>query len=686
MQLSRRGRRDEGERERERTQNGAACPSPQRSLMEGWELDARRKREALEHEWAQQRPILEAAMAARCHSLRAQIAEATELEEKTRCMVQLKKLKTLQLQRRLRRELMDDLYRPPLEALVALTARGVPKGSKKSKQQRSKGLERWTAKQKEERQRRLKEKHREFFKEVEQQGCVREFHKRKERAHRERLEKLQREKISLLKANDVEGYLRMVKDVKSDRVQQLLKETEAYLHKLGAKLSTQKLSVTSSSSSSSTIAPPPPPGTAPSGEATAALPPAGSQAGQNYLQSNETYYTLAHSIKEHVQEQPRLLEGGTLREYQLNGLRWLLSLHNNQLNGILADEMGLGKTVQVISLLCYLMETKGIQGPFLIVVPSSVLPNWVAELTRWAPKVSKVAYCGSPEERRRIFRAEVAPLQFNVLITTYDFLMSKSDRPRLSRVRWQYLIIDEGHRIKNAACKLNADLKHYASAYRLLLTGTPIQNNLDELWTLLNFLLPSIFCSSDDFAQWFSKPFEGVNDGAPDQALLTEEENLLVINRLHQVLRPFMLRRLKERVESELPEKVEHLVRCEASAYQRTLMRLVAQKLPLTSQSRAKAVHNTVMELRNICNHPFLSHLHSIELEALDRILPKLKAGGHRVLFFCTMTRLLDVMEEYLDWKAWPYLRLDGSTGGSERGSLIADFNDPSSPTFIFLL
>jgi SNF2 family DNA or RNA helicase len=283
--------------------------------------------------------------------------------------------------------------------------------------------------------------------------------------------------------------------------------------------------------------------------------------------------------------------------------------------------------------------------------------------------------------------------------------MNKHDRPKLSKIHWHYIIIDEGHRIKNASCKLNADLKHYVSSHRLLLTGTPLQNNLEELWALLNFLLPNIFNSSEDFSQWFNKPFQSNGESSAEEALLSEEENLLIINRLHQVLRPFVLRRLKHKVENELPEKIERLIRCEASAYQKLLMKRVEDNLGSIGNAKSRAVHNSVMELRNICNHPYLSQLHSEEvnniipkhflppivrlcgkLEMLDRMLPKLKATDHRVLFFSTMTRLLDVMEDYLTLKGYKYLRLDGQTSGGDRGALIDGFNKSGSPFFIFLL
>ncbi|BBN10806.1 hypothetical protein Mp_5g06580 [Marchantia polymorpha subsp. ruderalis] len=680
---------------------------PQFTTIMKWTLDEHKRKSVVDNKWAEKQRKTEEKISSRFHLLKEIVNSSDDISTKTKSVIELKKLQVLQLQRSLRRDVLTDFFKNNGPDLAALRSMRRSRPGRRLKQ-----LEKLETKQKEERQRRIRERQKEFFREVEihkekLEDCykvkkerwrvinryVKEFHKRKERAHRERIERIQREKINLLKNHDVEGYLRMVQDKKSDRVEQLLKETEAYLEKLGVKLREQKDS-TKGKNKDSVVE-----------MQSAAEVVVGRDQTQHYLESNEKYYLLAHSVKEVIDDQPLYLEGGKLREYQMNGLRWMVSLYNNRLNGILADEMGLGKTVQVIALLCHLIEKKQDRGPFLVVVPSSVLPNWLSEVTRWAPKVTKVVYAGAPEERRRLYKEEVLQQQFNVLITTYEFLMNKHDRPKLSKIPWHYIIIDEGHRIKNASCKLNAELKHYQSSHRLLLTGTPIQNNLEELWALLNFLLPSIFNSSDDFSQWFNKPFESVSDNTPNQALLTEEENLLIINRLHQVLRPFMLRRLKQKVENELPEKIERLVRCEASGYQKLLMKHVKEKLGSLGNAKGKSIQNTVMELRNICNHPFISHLHTEEaetlmpehylppivrlcgkLETLDRILPKLKAANHRVLLFSTMTRLLDVMEDYLIWRNYRYLRLDGGTGGTERGALIEKFNAPQSEAFIFLL
>ncbi|KAJ6351680.1 hypothetical protein OIU78_007557, partial [Salix suchowensis] len=690
-------------------------PYPKFTMSEKWIMDQQRKKLLTEQNWVLKQQKTKQRIATCFYKLKETVSFSKDISAKTKSVIELKKLQLLELQRRLRSDFLNDFFKPITNDIDRL------KSFKKHKHgRRIRQLEKYEQKMKEERQKRIRERQKEFFAEIEVHKerlddvfkikrerwkgfnkYVKEFHKRKERIHREKIDRIQREKINLLKINDVEGYLRMVQDAKSDRVKQLLKETEKYLQKLGSKLQEAKSMASrfendmDESRTANVVE---------KNEIAAENEDESDQA-KHYMESNEKYYLMAHSVKESIAEQPTSLHGGKLREYQMNGLRWLVSLYNNHLNGILADEMGLGKTVQVISLICYLMETKNDRGPFLVVVPSSVLPGWETEINCWAPGILKIVYSGPPEERRRLFKEKIVHQKFNVLLTTYEYLMNKHDRPKLSKIHWHYIIIDEGHRIKNASCKLNAELKHYQSYHRLLLTGTPLQNNLEELWALLNFLLPNIFNSSEDFSQWFNKPFESNGDNSADEALLSEEENLLIINRLHQVLRPFVLRRLKHKVENELPEKIERLVRCEASAYQKLLMKRVEDNLGSIGNPKARSVHNSVMELRNICNHPYISQLHADEvdtlipmhflppivrlcgkLEMLDRLLPKLKATDHRVLFFSTMTRLLDVMEEYLSWKQYRYLRLDGHTSGGDRGSLIDRFNQQDSPYFIFLL
>ncbi|KAL4387085.1 hypothetical protein GQ457_09G023060 [Hibiscus cannabinus] len=699
------------EDEQDKSVSTDSFPSPKHTMSEKWIMDQQKRRFLVEQKWVAKQQKTRQRIVTCFTKLKENVNSSEDISAKTKSVIELKKLQLLDLQRRLRSDFLHDFFKPIANDMERL------KSYKKHRHgRRIKQLEKYEQKMKEERQKRIRERQKEFFSEIEVHKerlddvfkvrrerwkgfnrYVKEFHKRKERIHREKIDRIQREKINLLKINDVEGYLRMVQDAKSDRVKQLLKETEKYLQKLGSKLQDAKTITNRFENNMDEVR------TFSFVENDTAV--ENEDDAKHYLESNEKYYLMAHSIKENISEQPTFLKGGKLREYQMNGLRWLVSLYNNHLNGILADEMGLGKTVQVISLICYLMETKNDRGPFLVVVPSSVLPGWESEINFWAPEILKIVYAGPPEERRRLFKERIVHQKFNVLLTTYEYLMNKHDRPKLSKIHWHYIIIDEGHRIKNASCKLNADLKHYQSSHRLLLTGTPLQNNLEELWALLNFLLPNIFNSSEDFSQWFNKPFESNGDSSAEEALLSEEENLLIINRLHQVLRPFVLRRLKHKVENELPEKIERLVRCEASAYQKLLMKRVEDNLGAIGNSKARSVHNSVMELRNICNHPYLSQLHVDEveslipqhylppiirlcgkLEMLDRILPKLKATDHRVLFFSTMTRLLDVMEDYLTFKQYRYLRLDGHTSGNDRGALIEKFNQQGSDFFIFLL
>ncbi|XP_050309187.1 ATP-dependent helicase brm-like isoform X4 [Anthonomus grandis grandis] len=426
----------------------------------------------------------------------------------------------------------------------------------------------------------------------------------------------------------------------------------------------------------------------------------------------QSYYGIAHTVHEIVTEQASIMINGKLKEYQVKGLEWLVSLYNNNLNGILADEMGLGKTIQTIALITYLMEKKKVNGPFLIIVPLSTLSNWVLEFEKWAPSVIVVSYKGSPAGRRQI-QSQMRSTKFNVLLTTYEYVIK--DKGALAKLQWKYMIIDEGHRMKNHHCKLTQVLNtHYMAPHRLLLTGTPLQNKLPELWALLNFLLPSIFKSCSTFEQWFNAPFATTGE----KVELNEEETILIIRRLHKVLRPFLLRRLKKEVESQLPDKVEYIIKCDMSGLQRVLYRHMQSKgVLLTDGSErgnkgkggAKALMNTIVQLRKLCNHPFMfQHIEekwcdhvgiaggvisgpdiyraSGKFELLDRILPKLKVSNHRVLLFCQMTQLMTIMEDYFSYRGFGYLRLDGATKAEDRADLLKKFNTDRKDYFIFLL
>ncbi|KAI7879525.1 hypothetical protein K492DRAFT_208210 [Lichtheimia hyalospora FSU 10163] len=307
---------------------------------------------------------------------------------------------------------------------------------------------------------------------------------------------------------------------------------------------------------------------------------------------------------------PFLLRG-TLREYQHVGLDWLASLYNNGLNGILADEMGLGKTIQTISLLAYLACEKRIWGPHLIVVPTSVILNWEMEFKRWLPGFKILTYYGTPRERKEKRTGWSKENAFHVCITSYQLVIQ--DQNVFRRKAWQYLVLDEAHHIKNFRSQRWQVLLNFNSKRRLLLTGTPLQNNLLELWSLLYFLMPNGvsqsmpigFASQKEFQEWFSHPVDRVIEGQQEM----DADSRAAIQKLHTVLRPYLLRRLKRDVEKQLPEKHEHVVYCRLSTRQRFLyddfMSRAKTKETLASGNFLSII-NCLMQLRKVCNHPDL--------------------------------------------------------------------------------
>ncbi|KAK3275497.1 hypothetical protein CYMTET_16377 [Cymbomonas tetramitiformis] len=285
---------------------------------------------------------------------------------------------------------------------------------------------------------------------------------------------------------------------------------------------------------------------------------------------------------------------------------------------------------------------------------------------------------------------------FNVLLTHYDFIIK--DKGVLSRVPWNYIVVDEGHRLKNDKSKLSQILMStFSFKHRLLLTGTPIQNDLHELWALLNFLLPTIFSSAENFEEWFAKPFKGIDTS---DAALNEEEQQLIIHRLHNVLRPFLLRRKKKEVEAELPDKVEHILHCDMSAWQKLVYKRILNKENLSDGKKQPRLQNIAMQLRKICNHPYLfideeeEDLLSDEdrirasgkFELLRRLLAKLKATGHRVLLFSQMVQALHIVEDFVAHAGYKFLRLDGTTKNEDRKGQVDIWNAPDSEYFIFML
>ncbi|XP_044460001.1 probable chromatin-remodeling complex ATPase chain [Triticum aestivum] len=403
--------------------------------------------------------------------------------------------------------------------------------------------------------------------------------------------------------------------------------------------------------------------------------------------------------EEYLKEEDALAAGGTrlliqpscingkMRDYQLAGLNWLIRLYENGINGILADEMGLGKTLQTISLLGYLHEFRGITGPHMVVAPKSTLGNWMKEIQRFCPVLRAVKFLGNPEERNHIRENLLAPGKFDVCVTSFE--MAIKEKTALRRFSWRYIIIDEAHRIKNENSLLSKTMRLFSTNYRLLITGTPLQNNLHELWSLLNFLLPEIFSSAETFDEWFQ--ISGEND---------QHE---VVQQLHKVLRPFLLRRLKSDVEKGLPPKKETILKVGMSEMQKQYYRALLQKdlEVINAGGERKRLLNIAMQLRKCCNHPYLfqgaepgppyttgDHLieNAGKMVLLDKLLPKLKARDSRVLIFSQMTRLLDILEDYLMYRGYQYCRIDGNTGGDDRDASIEAFNKPGSEKFIFLL
>ena len=389
-------------------------------------------------------------------------------------------------------------------------------------------------------------------------------------------------------------------------------------------------------------------------------------------------------------ELPLYVEGGTLREYQVQGLNWMISLYENSLSGILADEMGLGKTLQTISFLGYLRHYKGINGPFIVIVPKLTLDNWRREFAKWTPDVNVCVLQGTKEERSEIINNRLMTADFDVLITSFEMVIR--EKSVLKKFRWQYIVVDEAHRIKNEDLSLSQIIRLFYLKNRMLITGTPLQNNLHELWALLNFLLPDVFGDLEQFDAWFQE-----NEGDQDK----------VVHQLHQLLLPFLLRRVKADVEKLLLPKKEinvyiDMVPMQYDWYLRLLEKDIDAVNGVVGKREGKTrLLNIVMQLRKCCNHPYLfdgaepgppyttdEHLvfNSGKMIILDKMLKKFKKEGLRVLIFSQMLRLLDILEDYCMFRDYEYCRIDGSTLHEDRIAAIDDYNAEDLDKFVFLL
>lgn len=390
------------------------------------------------------------------------------------------------------------------------------------------------------------------------------------------------------------------------------------------------------------------------------------------------------------QASPAYIQGGEMRDYQVAGLNWLISLHENGISGILADEMGLGKTLQTIAFLGYLRHVCGIKGPHLIAVPKSTLDNWSREFKKWTPEVDVLVLQGAKDDRHALINDRLIEEKFDVCITSYEMILR--EKTHLKKFAWEYIIIDEAHRIKNEESSLAQIIRMFNSRNRLLITGTPLQNNLHELWALLNFLLPDVFGDSEAFDSWFSSQ---------------NADQDTVVQQLHRVLRPFLLRRVKSDVEKSLLPKKELNLYVGMSDMQVKWYRKILEKdIDAVNGAGGKResktrLLNIVMQLRKCCNHPYLfegaepgppyttdEHLvfNSGKMVILDKILERMKEQGSRVLIFSQMSRVLDILEDYCVFRGHQYCRIDGGTAHEDRIAAIDDYNRPGSEKFVFLL
>ncbi|KAK9678261.1 hypothetical protein RND81_11G199700 [Saponaria officinalis] len=407
-----------------------------------------------------------------------------------------------------------------------------------------------------------------------------------------------------------------------------------------------------------------------------------------------------------------LLTGGKLKSYQIKGVKWLISLWQNGLNGILADQMGLGKTIQTIGFLAHLKE-KGLNGPYMVIAPLSTLSNWVNEISRFTPSLKAIIYHGDKKERTELrlkhMPKNIGP-KFPIIVTSYEVALTDAGK-YLRHYKWKYVVVDEGHRLKNANCKLVKELKRLPIENKLLLTGTPLQNNLAELWSLLNFILPDIFSSHKEFESWFDLSGKCSNEAAREE--IEEKRRLQVVAKLHAILRPFLLRRMKSDVELSLPRKKEIILYASMTEHQknfqdhlinRTLESHLLENTSLGTAPRGMKgkLNNLMVQLRKNCNHPDLLEsafngsydyppVEEIveqcgKFQLLDRLLTKLFARNHKVLIFSQWTKILDIIEYYFSEKGFQVCRIDGSVKLDDRRKQIQEFNDVDSSFQIFLL
>jgi len=392
-------------------------------------------------------------------------------------------------------------------------------------------------------------------------------------------------------------------------------------------------------------------------------------------------------------EQPSILKGVTLMPHQIHGLRWLVSLTENQMSGILADDMGLGKTVQTLAFLAHLAEHRAEPGPHLILLPFSTLSHWVDEITSWLPSLHFIVFRGQERDIFALRQEMVRGVNsVNIVLSTFETFVVH--HAFLTSFPWFCVIADEGHRLKNFNTRVSRLCRMLPCRHRFLLTGTPVQNSLGELWSLLSFVAPQAFGSLDEFHMWFALPpppsLRDIDDVDAVSKMLSEEEELLIIQRLHSVLRPFLLRRTKDLVLADLPEKNEVVIWVPMSSWQKALYASSVRRLKCLGAGKGGAMPSScsVMGLRKALNHPFHfidgqstvaekeENLYraSGKFEFLDRVLPRMLQFGHKILIFAQMTSLLDLLQQLLLRHGIRYQRIDGSMSMRRRRDALHSF------------
>ncbi len=414
-------------------------------------------------------------------------------------------------------------------------------------------------------------------------------------------------------------------------------------------------------------------------------------------QSNKAESSPATRKKfEPMLEQPSYIKHGTLREFQMHGVNFLAFNWVRGNNVILADEMGLGKTVQTVAFMNWLRHNRQQQGPFIVVVPLSTMPSWAETFDNWTPDVNYVVYNGN-EAARTIIREHELLLEgnprkakFNVLLTTYEYILA--DATFLSQIKWQFMAVDEAHRLKNRESQLYARLLDFKAPSRLLITGTPMQNTLGELSALMDFLMPGMIRIDENMD-------------------LSSKEASAKISEMTAAIQPYMLRRTKNKVENDIPQKTEKIIRVELSDvqldYYKNILTRNYTALNEGAKGQKQSLLNIMMELKKASNHPYMfpsaeerilgggnrreDKLKGIitssgKMMLLDQLLAKLRKDNHRVLIFSQMVKMLDILEDYLCYRNYQYQRLDGTIAAGPRRMAIDHFNAPDSDDFCFLL